>query len=76
RIKKTNFSKEEELLIQREVEKHYGLLSSKQSNFVTNEKKKRVWDNIASKVSSLGVALRTTKEVKDKWNNCKKIAKK
>ncbi|ESO91258.1 hypothetical protein LOTGIDRAFT_153688 [Lottia gigantea] len=49
RIKKTNFSKEEELLIQREVEKHYGLLSSKQSN----EKKKRVWDNIASKAYRL-----------------------
>ena len=40
RLKKCNFSREEIVLIQREVEKYYNIINSKHSNIITNEKKK------------------------------------
>ena len=33
---------------------------------------KKVCTEIAEKTSSLGVAIRTTNEIKEKWNNLKK----
>jgi hypothetical protein len=41
RLKKCNFSREEIVLIQREVEKKYTIINSKHSNIITNEKKKK-----------------------------------
>ncbi|VDH96879.1 Hypothetical predicted protein [Mytilus galloprovincialis] len=37
--------------------------------------KAQIWQTIAQQTSALGVAIRTAKEVKDKWTNCKKVAK-
>jgi Mor family transcriptional regulator len=39
KLKKCNFSKEEIVLIQREVGNHYTIINSKHSNIITNEKK-------------------------------------
>ena len=39
RLKKCNFSREEIVLIQREVKKKYTIINSKHSNIITNEKK-------------------------------------
>jgi hypothetical protein len=41
RLKKCNFSREEIVLIQREVGKKYTIINSKHSNIITNEKKKK-----------------------------------
>ena len=41
RLKKCNFSREEIVLIQREVEKYYNIINSKHSNIITNEKEKK-----------------------------------
>lgn len=75
RSKKANFTAEEEHVIQKEVEKFYKLITEKVSNTLTHKKKQEVWQNIAEKTSALGT-LRTAKEVKDKWFNTKKAAKK
>jgi hypothetical protein len=50
RLKKCNFSREEVVLIQREVGKNYIIINLKHSNIITNEKKK-VWTEIAEKTS-------------------------
>jgi hypothetical protein len=47
RLKKCKFSREEIVLILREVEKNY-IINLKHSNIITNEKK-RVWTEIAEK---------------------------
>ena len=70
RLKKCNFSREEIVLIQREVGKKYTIINSKHSNIITNEKK-RVWTEIAEKTSSLGVAIRTPNEIEENWNKRK-----
>ena len=70
RLKKCNFSREEVVLIQREVGKNYIIINLKHSNVITNEKK-RVWTEIAVKTSSLGDAIRTPNEIKEKWNKRK-----
>ena len=56
--------------------KKYTTINSKHSNIITNEKKKKVWTEIAEKTSSLGIAIRTSNEIKEKWNNLKKEANK
>ena len=50
RLKKCNFSREEVVLILREVDKNYIIINLKHSNIITNEKKK-VWAEIAEKTS-------------------------
>jgi hypothetical protein len=56
------------------MEEKYTTINSKHSDIITNEKNK-VWTETAEKTSSLGVAIRTTNEIKEKWNNLKKEAK-
>ncbi|CAG2193913.1 unnamed protein product [Mytilus edulis] len=75
RLKKTNFTVAEEDLIQQLVEKHSGVINGKLTNTVTNQLKKKVWDDIAIKVNSLGVAIRTATEVRNKWRNTTRVAK-
>ena len=41
RLKKCNFSREEIVLILREVETNYIIINLKHSNIITNEKKKK-----------------------------------
>ncbi|XP_076101194.1 uncharacterized protein LOC143070984 [Mytilus galloprovincialis] len=81
RLKKTNFTVAEEDLIQQLVEKHSGVINGKLTNTVTNQLKKKVWDDIVIKVNYLGVAIRTATEVtvmstpKNKWRNTTRVAK-
>ena len=48
------------------MEEKYTTINSKHSDIITNEKNK-VWTETAEKTSSLGVAIRTTNEIKEKW---------
>jgi hypothetical protein len=50
RLKKCNFCREQVVLILREVDKNDIIINLKQSNIITNEKK-RVWTEIAEKTS-------------------------
>lgn len=50
--------------------------SSSNANVAVNKDKKRqIWDKITEKVNSLGVSVRSVKEVKTKWNNMHQEAK-
>jgi hypothetical protein len=50
RLKKCNCSREEVVLILREVETNYIITNLKHSNIITNEKR-RLWTEIAEKTS-------------------------
>jgi len=50
RLKKCNLSREEVVLILREVDKNYIIINLKHSNIITKEKK-TVWTEIAEKTS-------------------------
>ena len=63
------------------VNKHRGLLFSKQSNGVTNNAKKKTWENICSKVNASNTDhSRSVEEIRKKWstymsNTKQKVAK-
>ena len=76
RSRNTNFSQEEANIILTEFDKHKVYLNSGFSNEVTNEGKKLIWNDIASKVNSVGVTLRTGDHCKKKWKSMKIEAKK
>ncbi|XP_046566238.1 uncharacterized protein LOC124274914 [Haliotis rubra] len=59
-----------------QLEDHIGVLNSKLTNSITNDKKKQIWDKITAEINSLGVSNRTSKEIKTKWNNMFQNAKK
>ena len=72
RLKKCSFSREEIVLIQREVGKNYTIINSKHSNIITNERKKKT--EITEKTNwelSLGPQMKSkkngTKENVGKW---------
>ena len=58
------------------MEKNIEIINSKFSNTVTNEKKKKIWENITIQINALGIANRTAKEIKTKWINMHQTAKK
>lgn len=75
RLKKPNFSVGEEDMIQQEVEKNLSVLTGKLNNHTTIKQKNQIWEDITSKVNSLGVAFRTATEVRNKWRNTTREAK-
>ena len=77
RKKKPNFSSSEIILIEEYMADDLtrDLLRSKFTDKITNEKKKRKWEEIAEKCSSLGVSIRSGEEVCNKWQNMRKNAK-
>lgn len=71
-----NFDTSEIQLLTDLVEKNIDIINSKFTNTITNEKKKKIWENITSQVNSLGIANRSIKEIKTKWTNMHQTAKK
>ena len=71
-----NFSSNEESVILNEVEKYQKILFSKFQAGVTNIQKQKTWEVISKKVNALGIAVRTAKQVKKKWDDMKQKAKK
>ena len=74
--RKPNFTASEISVLTEKYEGNMEILQSKFTNSVTNAKKNLVWEDIASAVNAVGVALRTTQEIKDKWKNIQSTAKK
>jgi hypothetical protein len=76
RPRKPNFSPSESILILQMAEGNLDVIRDKFSNVLTNKKKAEVWQSIRDKVNALGVAKRTTSEIKDKWRTMVTAAKK
>ena len=76
KARKSNFSATEIAVLTEKYEENIEILQSKFTNSVTNAKKNKVWEEIAAAVNAVGVTLRTTQEVKDKWKNLQCTAKK
>lgn len=76
KARKSNFSASEIAVLTEKYEENIEILQSKFTNSVTNAKKNKVWEEIAAAVNAVGVTLRTTQEVKDKWKNLQCTAKK
>jgi len=76
RKKSSNFSKRETEMLVEEVESKRDVLFAKFSGSVTNESKRKLWEEIAMKLNGLnGGELRTGKMVKKKWQDMASIAK-
>jgi len=73
KTRKINYSREEivRLLEEMCVEKDI-LMSSFSMNRSTKKKKDATWCKIAASVSAIGIAVRTAKEIKEKWFDVKK----
>ena len=74
--RKSNFSASEIAVLTKKYEESIEILQSKFTKSVTNAKKNKVWEEFAAAVNAVGVTLRTTQEVKDKWKNLQCTAKK
>ncbi|XP_033758403.1 myb-related transcription factor, partner of profilin-like [Pecten maximus] len=68
RPRKPNFSLSElEILV--EVSKNRDVLMGKFTDSITNEKKKRIWTLIATKINASSQACRSMDDVKKKWQD-------
>ena len=67
RARKPNYSAAECSLILQLAEENIEVLREKFSNNLTNKKKNLMWQSITNRVNALGVAKRTTTEVREKW---------
>ena len=70
--RKQNFTAAECSLLVDLVEKNMDTFSST----ITNAKKQKLWETMASQINSLGHEKRTSKEIREKWRNMAQIAKK
>ena len=66
-----NFTEEELSVMLEHISFHVVILSSAHINSVTQAKKNEIWKNIANEVSSLGVANREIKDIREKWRQLK-----
>ncbi|XP_071078691.1 nuclear apoptosis-inducing factor 1-like [Haliotis cracherodii] len=76
RKRNRNFSVDEENIIQSLVKSNSQVLHDKLSSEVTNKKKSAIWMAITKTVDMKDVALRSVDEVKEKWSNMTRKAKK
>ena len=74
--RKLNFTVSEIKILTSKVEENLDVIQSKLTNSVTNQRKNRIWDDITREINAVGVANRTTHEVKEKWKNPTSTAKK
>jgi hypothetical protein len=76
RPRKSNFSPAECTLLLELAEGNLCVIREKFSNTLNNKMKANVWKSITDKVNAIGVAKRTTGEIKDKWRTMVSAAKK
>ena len=76
KARKQNFSASEIAILTEKVEENLSIIQSKLTNSVTNQKKNEIWCKIADAVNAVGVARRTTTEVREKWKSLHAQAKK
>ena len=76
KARKQNFSPSEIAVLTEKVEENLSVIQSKFTNSVTNQIKNETWKKIADTVNAVGVTMRTTAEVREKWRNLHSQAKK
>ena len=74
--RKLNFPVSEINILTSKAEENLDVLRSKFTNSVTNQRKNKIWDDITREIKAVGVANRTSHEVKEKWKNLISSAKK
>ncbi|XP_074659471.1 uncharacterized protein LOC141912154 [Tubulanus polymorphus] len=75
RKRKTNFSSQEITPLCNLVEEKYHTIHSGFNNKLDHKKKIEIWKEISSKVSALGVEVRSVEEVREKWRQLNTNAK-
>lgn len=75
RSKKRNFSEREVAILTEEYKKHMLILNSRLTNSITNQKKQRIWERITESINAVGVNRRRVSEVKEKWRNMQRKAR-
>ena len=77
RKRKSNFTYEEILVLEEQLslEENRRILSSKFTDQITNESKRRKWEEIATKCSAVGPTVRSGADCSNKWQLMKKNAK-
>ena len=82
RARKPNFKQEELSVLVEEVAQNKTVLLGKFTDTVNNERKKKIWNSIATKCRAIGDSKRSGEEMKKKWQdwssqvkgkNCKEI---
>ena len=74
--RKQNFTSAECSVLVNLVEQNLETLRGQFSSTITNAKKQKLWESIASQINSLGYEKRTPIEIREKWRNMAQIAKK
>ena len=74
--RKSNFSPAECTLLLEMAEQNVRVIWEKFSNSLNNKMKADLWKSITDKVTAIGVAKKTTGEIKDKWRTMVSSAKK
>ena len=69
KARKQNFSPSEIDALTKNVEEKLSVIHSKLTNRFTNQKKDDIWKQIEDAVNTVGVAMRTTAEVCEKWKS-------
>ena len=64
--RKARFSEMEVSVLLDNVERNYGLLTSKLTDSITSKKKGKAWLDITQKVNACGVCLRAVDEIRKK----------
>ncbi|CAH1981276.1 unnamed protein product [Acanthoscelides obtectus] len=72
----SNFSREEESLLIRLVNKYKDVIECRKTDAVTNSSKAKTWNMIAKEFNSGAVTYRDSKTLKNKYDNIKKRSKK
>ncbi|XP_029427396.1 myb-related transcription factor, partner of profilin [Rhinatrema bivittatum] len=75
RLRKPRFSYEENQILIQEVRANYSRLYGTQSRRVTVAERRRVWENIATKINTITSWKRTGQEVQKRWNDFKRRTK-
>ena len=64
-----NYTKDEVEILINEVQKRKKILFSSLTNSITNQVKEKEWQEVASRVSSVGPVVRTAAQVRNKWSD-------
>lgn len=74
--RKLNFTVMEMDTLTSKVHENLDVLQLKLTNAITNQRKKKIWDNLTKEINAIGVANWTTSEIKEKQKNLTSSAKK
>ncbi|KAK9674921.1 Myb/SANT-like DNA-binding domain [Popillia japonica] len=75
KVRSTNFSKEEELLLADEIYKEKDIIENKTSNKLSNTEKEQAWERVQNCFNSKSYICRSIEQLKSKYDNLKTKAR-